>query len=351
VKIILIHSTFYQLLLMKKSIANQFHWKLILLDSFLFLLFLTGILSNASAQNLITNGDFEATNGISFFGYNSNYQSNLTGNSSPGQFVLGTNTASFNPNFAACSDHTQAGVGLMMIADGSNNAGDKVWEQKPGGGIQVIAGNKYSFSYWITSISNTNAPGNYPEIEVQINGSSIGSAVCSPILCGWKQVLYTFTAPSNYVQIWLFDKQTSSVGNDFALDDLSLIEIPPPLDIRYSVSNTSCPGYFDGAITVYGYGGIPPYAYSIDGGAYTGNNIFVGLDTTKIYTISVRDAATPTPATVSNSTVKIGATVNPLLVIHDTTVCKGSPVQLFVTGGTSGYTPTPWHPIKPLRWS
>ena len=246
-----------------------------------------------------------------------------------------------NPNYTnTCVDHT-TGSGKMMVVDGSNSAGDKIWEQVPGGGIPVVTGTVYTFSYWIQSVSSTNAVGNLADIEVRINNSiltpTIGSTICPVALCSWTKVTYTWTATTNYAQIWLFDKQTSSVGNDFALDDLSFTAAPTPLAVSYSLNNPTCAGSNNGSIVVYGVGGSGTYtSYSISGSASQTNTtgIFTNL-APGAYTISITDS---TPTTITQSGIVLTDPANPLIVSSNATICAGGNTTLSVNGGSSPYT-------------
>ncbi|UPT66744.1 MAG: SprB repeat-containing protein [Sphingobacteriales bacterium JAD_PAG50586_3] len=71
------------------------------------------------------------------------------------------------------------------------------------------------------------------------------------------------------------------------------VNITQPADaVSGSISaqtNVSCFGGNNGAVTVNGSGGVPPYAYSFDGGAFSSTNSFTGL-TAGSYDVTVRDA-------------------------------------------------------------
>lgn len=323
---------------MKKHLKTNIVFQLHTL-TFLFLLvqcLLGGSLLNA--QNLITNGDFEQGNGI---GFTSNYNYITAPNSAQKNYGIVNSPISINGGFSnACVDHT-SGTGKMMVVDGSFSNQDKIWEQSPGGGISIVQGKKYIFSYWIQTVSTG---GNLADIEVRFNNTVLvpvsGSTVAPSSVCGWSKVTYEWTATGGTAQIWLYDKTTTAIGNDFALDDLSLTAIPDPLSINYGVINPSCPGTNDGYITVYAAGGTPPYTYSLNGGSFTSSNIFSGLGASANNFVSVQDAALPTAATVStNPIINLTNPVNSLVVREDTTLCAGVSVTLSVSGGnTLGYT-------------
>lgn len=63
----------------------------------------------------------------------------------------------------------------------------------------------------------------------------------------------------------LFNVNQSAVGNDFAIDDISLRPFAA-LSVSYSAINSSCFGANNGSIVVYGVGGSLTYtSYSIAG--------------------------------------------------------------------------------------
>ncbi|MGG9971197.1 gliding motility-associated C-terminal domain-containing protein [Ferruginibacter sp. SUN002] len=296
------------------------------------------------AQNLITNGDFETSGG-----FTSNYFITAGPNSNQREYAVVSNPATINPNFSS-SCTGMGGSGKMMVVDGGTSASDKVWEQQPGGGIPIITGATYIFSYWIQSISVTNAPGNLADIEVRLNNTVLtptsGSTVCPATLCGWTQVTYTFVAPSGFAQIWLFDKQTSGTGNDFALDNLSLTKVPDPLTVTYAAVNPTCPNGSDGFITAYPAGGVPPYSYTLNGTTTNSNGVFTGLSASTGNTIVVTDAAS-TPATKTVSGITLTNPTDPLTVTGNTPICAGASANLSANGGSSGIYNWTSSPVDP----
>lgn len=296
------------------------------------------MIQSASAQNLIVNGDFETSGG-----FTSNYNL-ITGPTSVQKtYGIVSNPNTLNAVWSnSCVDHT-TGTGKMMAVDGASSSGDKIWEQSPGGGIAIVSGKEYTFSYWIQSISSTNAIGNLADIEVRINNTVVtpttGTTLSPSTLCTWTQVTYKWTATSNFAQIWLYDKTTVAEGNDFALDDLSLVATPLPLAISYSISNPTCPNGNDGAISVNATGGVPPYTYSLNNGAFSSTSIFTGLSASTGNFVSVKDASSPTPASISSSAnINIVDPANPLAVRSDTTIDAGAQVILNASGSNGSYT-------------
>ncbi|WP_293896424.1 hypothetical protein, partial [Flavobacterium sp.] len=194
------------------------------------LLLLTALISfQGFAQNLLVNGGFES--GGAGTGFQTNYSLPATaGTSAQREYNILVNPSTMNTaNFANAGDHT-TGAGNMMVVDGSASSGDKIWELLNGSSIGVVSGQTYTFSYWISSISGTNTTANSANIVVNTNGTTTAPVLTSGSAnaptgnpSAWTQVTYTWTATTNNAQIWITDSQTSAAGNDFALDDFSLV--------------------------------------------------------------------------------------------------------------------------------
>ena len=115
--------------------------------------------------------------------------------------------------------------------------------------------------------------------------------------------------------------------------------------VKYTMSTAetstgaSCTNPTAGTITVTATGGIAPYTYSVDGGAFQSSNVFTGL-TQGAKTVTIKDAG----CSVITKTITVGFTDNlTLTASNDTTVCAGAPVQLqaaATAGATYTWTPT-----------
>ncbi|MBL7885602.1 MAG: lamin tail domain-containing protein, partial [Flavobacterium sp.] len=172
----------------------------------------TSTTTSPTSTNLIYNGDFSIGN----VGFVTDYQYIAVSNSSGAQTTYGitTNSNSWFNLFSSCVDHT-TGTGNMMVVDGSNvNGGNnRLWCQT----IPVNVGQNYTFSYWIQTVGLP-SPAN---IDVVINGVSIGTSIAPGAVCGWSQVTYNWNSGTNTVaQICIYDRNVSQAGNDFAIDDL-----------------------------------------------------------------------------------------------------------------------------------
>ncbi|UPQ78562.1 T9SS type B sorting domain-containing protein [Flavobacterium azooxidireducens] len=171
--------------------------------------------TSVTPRNLIFNGDFSLGN----TGFTTDYQYldpvNPVG--VQGAYAVVTNSQTWFAGFSNCTDHT-SGTGNMMVVDGSiaNSGNDKVWCQT----VPVTPGQNYTFSYWIQTVATPN-PAN---IDVIINGVSIGSNLAPTTTCGWVQRSYTWNSGvATTAEICMFDRVVTVAGNDFAIDDIQFV--------------------------------------------------------------------------------------------------------------------------------
>lgn len=115
-----------------------------------------------------------------------------------------------------------------------------------------------------------------------------------------------------------------------------IVSAPSPVSASVNTTAVSCNGLSDGIITINASGGVPPYQYSIDGGAtWQGSNVFSVPANT--YNILIRDAnncVLPQTALVTEPA--------PLAIGLNTTnaTCNGGSngtITVNVSGGNSGY--------------
>lgn len=104
-----------------------------------------------------------------------------------------------------------------------------------------------------------------------------------------------------------------------------------------SQTNVSCFGGNNGAVTVTGAGGVGPYQYSLDGGAYQASGTF-GTLTAKAYTVTVRDAnnCTKDVAVTITQPIALGGSISAQTNVSCNGGNNGS-VTVAGSGGTSPY--------------
>ena len=176
------------------------------------------VTSQTTGNNLINNGNFEQGN----VGFTSDYNfypiADVFGPQASYGIINNANTW-FNP-FNPCADHTSAS-GLMMVIDGSsfNGGNDAIWCQN----VAVQVGVEYRLSYWIQSVTNSTILAN---IRLKINGIVVDTELAPLGACNWQEREFFWTSNlTGNANFCLFDLELSGNGNDFALDDISLVEI------------------------------------------------------------------------------------------------------------------------------
>ncbi|MFN3909419.1 MAG: hypothetical protein ACK4JX_10365, partial [Flavobacterium sp.] len=299
-----------------------------------------------NGQNLIQNGDFQQGFNVGFQGGQSpqyNYIASPTGITNAGNWAIGTNPFPFNTvSFITSGDHT-TGTGNMMIVDGTNEGGQQRFYRAGTNGSGVCGlttGVTYTFSYWIRSIF-TSAGGTLANIGLQFNNANniqlVSGSTTAPLTAnGWQQVVYTFTPTNACVNIEMFNNNTDFVGNDFAIDDISLTPPPQPLSVTFSTNSVSCFNANDGFIAVYPKGGTLPYTnYILSGPVSTSNNIgtFSNLSP-GVYSVTVIDSNNNS---ISQNNITI-TQPNSIGITPNQTICSGEAVNLFVTGVSGSVT-------------
>lgn len=141
----------------------------------------------------------------------------VPGTFGPGKITVTNSPVSFNSVFSNCGDHT-TGSGNMLLIDGSTVPGTDVWCQS----INLAANTSYAFEFWFTTVF----PPSPPQLQVTLNGSPIGTISLSATTCIWQKVSYCFTTTSSGpYSLCINEFSGVAFGNDFALDDFSLVEL------------------------------------------------------------------------------------------------------------------------------
>ncbi|RME98567.1 MAG: hypothetical protein D6772_08860, partial [Bacteroidetes bacterium] len=192
-------------------------------------------------HELITNGDFE----LGDSGFSSDYDYGTGGGagllSSEGQYAIATNARDTHRQFARCRD--RSGSGNIMVVNASGDPSN-VWCQT----VTIQPNTSYQFSAWVTSVVSENPA----QLQFAVNGNLLGSPYnATPNTCSWQNFTaewYSDTA--SIAEICISNTNFTPVGNDFALDDISLREIcivSASIDVRvarlvadFSIPNEIC---------------------------------------------------------------------------------------------------------------
>ncbi len=167
--------------------------------------------------NLVVNGNFSGGN----VGFNSDYtyvvdipavQNEMV---PEGTYAIITNPNFVHNGFSGCNDHTGGG-GNMMVINGAANLQD-IWCQT----ITVSPDAFYNVSAWVASVN----PSSPAQLQFSINGTPIGPIINAvPTPCQWIPFNATWNSGSSTTaEICILNLNTSPGGNDFALDDISMV--------------------------------------------------------------------------------------------------------------------------------
>jgi gliding motility-associated-like protein len=305
----------------------------------------TAIISNSdcspSGTELVTNGDFNLGN----TGFTSSYTYTPPPNTTEGQYWVSTanQVSTWNGGMTSNGDHT-TGVGNLMIINGVGTANSNVWCQT----ISVSPNTNYIFSTWVSSF-DASSPA---LLQFSINGDTIGKIFSAPPSTNvWSQFYSSFNSGTNTnANICIVNQNTSAIGNDFGLDDISfqpcapscsitaVVTITQPAVLKDSINsiNVTCNGLSNGSATVTTTGGTTPYSYFWTHGSTTtmSTHLPAGIDTVKI--TDANNCKDSTTVTITQPTA-----VKDSIVISTNVSCFGGnngSATAGVSGGTIPYT-------------
>jgi hypothetical protein len=166
---------------------------------------------------LIVNGAFSKGNS----GFSSDYTYCNTQNcvGTEGYYGVGNNPNFFYGGFQG-ADHS-GGPGNMMVINGNTIVNKKVWCQT----ITAEQNKDYTFSYWVSTIwKDPSFPTSPAQLQVFVNNVATGSVFTAPdALNTWQLFSINFNSGSaTNLTICIVNNNTTAIGNDFGLDDLSL---------------------------------------------------------------------------------------------------------------------------------
>jgi gliding motility-associated-like protein len=290
----------------------------------------------SSPVNLIENGDFSQGNILFITEYTQIADPNPFGVQAAYDIV--TNPGAWFDPFCDGGDHT-TGSGNLMVFDGATDPTGNVIAWSNQNPVPVAPNTNYTFSYYVASV----APENPAKLEVTINGVSQGTPVTAPgATCLWTQVSYNWNSGANTTANFvIYNRNSASGGNDFALDDIALKETVTCL-YQKSVTVTVTPG------TIPTFTAIAPICSGAPLNALpttstngiTGNwSPALNNTTTTTYTF------TPTAgqcASVVTQTITVNQSTTPVFTAIPP-ICSGAPLNALPATSTNGITGS-WAP-------
>ena len=201
------------------------------------------VATQASAANLIINGDFEQGN----TGFTSDYNYNPGANFNAAEYTVFTNPKAFNSAFVAAGDHT-TGFGNMMIVNGSQDLNDVVWQSNA---ITIAGMTDYFFEAFVMNVFPASPPNLTFTISLDGGMEQVLNTLSVPVETGvWNGLSTSFNSGGATSAILrLRNAQTAFGGNDFAIDDISL-------DTQSIVNPGAVPEPATWAFMIAGFGAI-----------------------------------------------------------------------------------------------
>ncbi|MCP3930892.1 MAG: T9SS type B sorting domain-containing protein [Bacteroidetes bacterium] len=242
-----------------------------------------------NGDNIIVNGGFEDGN----VAFESDYALGTGGTWGPisneGTFGISANPGNLHSNFENCVDHT-SGAGNMIVFNGSTIANENLWCQI----VTVAPNTDYMFSTWVATV----VPQNPAVLQFSINGLLLETPFSVTInSCEWQQFFTIWNSGDNTsAQICVVNQNINLSGNDFALDDISMIPVCESQDeitivvsnplVEVDFTNPDCFGNA-GMANVNTSEGILPFTYLWSTGD---NSSDIFFETSGEYTVTATDA-------------------------------------------------------------
>lgn len=186
--------------------------------------------------NLIVNGSFEAGNS----GFGTDYSSWAT--TTPEVYAIWTNATDFYSWWCA---NAPAQGSNMLVADGSDSAGSRVWYQT----VSINPNTWYQFTGQFLNLFTTSGA-NDPNFNIKINGTSVYSGTLSYNNCTWETIAACWYSGAEdntaTIEIWNWPNADTLWGNDYAIDNLTFKENSScglnRLSARTNVKPSAIPG-------------------------------------------------------------------------------------------------------------
>ncbi|MEZ4888582.1 MAG: hypothetical protein R3E32_27910 [Chitinophagales bacterium] len=185
---------------------------------------------------LIKNGDFSSGN----VNFTSSSTYKASGPLSDGQYSI-RNSADLGNGQWAATDHTTGSArGLFFVSDGRGRSNGASWKQT----VSVRKETKYVFCGFVNNLVKANKNYTDPRIEVRINNVPVVTQTIAESPDQWQVLSASWNAGNNTTAtIEILTLATASVGNDWALDDLSFRACVPQEGVCHNCPRGSYPGF------------------------------------------------------------------------------------------------------------
>jgi gliding motility-associated-like protein len=256
-----------------------------------------------------------------------------------GTYAVGTNAIFYHNDFTG-NDHTNPPSGSFFIANGIGQGGMEVWCQI----VNVQPNTDYTFSFWARDVTNNPNPHPLAQLQPTFNGVPLGELLVAQ--GGWQQGQLNWNSGSlTQVTICLLNMETGTGGNDFGIDDISLVgchEITLSHQAEAGADTQICGGT-SLSIGMPNYSGYQ-YSWTTSSGLtstntsnpnYSLQNLTPNLITEELF-LSLDSAGV---GCISIDSITISVLPQPSISLgSDLTICPGESAVLTATGSWDALT-------------
>ncbi|MBC7774386.1 MAG: HYR domain-containing protein [Phycisphaerae bacterium] len=291
---------------------------------------------------LIENPDFTQGNTSFTSGY-------ISGGIGFGHYNVTNNPLLLNNQWIIPQDHSPSADNLMLMIDGDNTGSvPPIWQQT----VLVQPNTDYKLEFWGAMAYFSNPP----KIQVKINGNIAGTFDLlggNAVVGIWQSFsLQLNSFGATQFSIELTDLNTASIGNDFALDDISLRSICHYSDnVTVTTVSSSAPALDLGA----DISACTNAVHTFDAGAGYANYLWQDGSINRTFTsfatgtywVTVRDSC----GGIQQDTVQVTLAPSPTVDLGpDQVICAGNSVPLSYTSN-GVLTSYHWSPSNSLNCS
>ena len=198
-------------------------------------------LASGKGANVVYNGNFDDGN-VGFY-TDCKFFTPYTSPGSQGTYTIADNVQGFWKQHVP-SVSAYGGTGNMMILDGKTTAHSIVWQQT----VHVKPHTYYAFSAQVMSALDSNCEGQYALLQFNVDGEDIGPIFHSPdILYEWTEFYnMLYSGEKTTATLTIYNQNDNPYGNDFAIDEISLIELQTTCqDEKFVTVTVSLPSLVD----------------------------------------------------------------------------------------------------------
>ncbi|MFK7810743.1 MAG: gliding motility-associated C-terminal domain-containing protein [Saprospiraceae bacterium] len=221
------------------------------------------VTTTTTGQNIIVNGDFEQGN----VGFTSDHNFHQLPSNGMCEGCYGV-APSPPALWTQCDDNT-TGSGNQMVFNAATSPGLTSWCQT----VTVSPNTDYDFTYWAQTINS----GAEAILSLTFDGGTLGNNLNLGGPCQWLQSNNIWNSGvQTSLEICINNLQTNGGGNDFALDDISMVPLCTTTaektisvsELNASIINQTNIGCDNptGTASVFAEGGFFPYSFLWDDG-------------------------------------------------------------------------------------